>query len=209
VSIATDPNEGLSNTQRRTRTALVEAARGLVAEGRTPTVEEAARRAEVSRTTAYRYFPNRTAMLVAAHPEVGLTTLLEEDPPAEPAERLDRAIDRFLAFLLEIETQQRTMLRASLDPDTDEADLGSLPLRQGRGIGWFTEALAPVREQMSEAEVHRLALAIRSAVGIEALVWLTDVAGLSRKDAAELMRWSARSLLHAALSAEPPPVAPG
>jgi hypothetical protein len=39
-------------------------------------------------------------------------------------------------------------------------------------------------------------------VGIEALVWLTDIAGLSRQQAVEVMRWSARSLLRAAL-AEP------
>jgi hypothetical protein len=38
-------------------------------------------------------------------------------------------------------------------------------------------------------------LAIRATTGIEALVWLTDVAGLPRQDAAELMRSSARALL--------------
>ena len=75
-----------------------------------------------------------------------------------------------------------------------------LPLRQGRAIKWIEEALAPLRDEMSEAEVHRLALAIRSATGIEALVWLTDVAGLSRDDATELMRWSARALLQSALA---------
>ena len=53
---------------------------------------------------------------------------------------------------------------------------------------------------MSDADVHRLAVAIRSATGIEALVWLTDVAGLSRDDAGALMRWSARALLDAALA---------
>jgi hypothetical protein len=49
---------------------------------------------------------------------------------------------------------------------------------------------------------RRLVLAIGAVVGIEALVWLTDIAGLSRAQAVEVMRWSARSLLHAAL-AEP------
>ena len=41
---------------------------------------------------------------------------------------------------------------------------------------------------MPEADLRRLVLAIRSAIGIEALVWLTDVAGLSRDDAVDLMR---------------------
>ena len=90
------------------------------------------------------------------------------------------------------------MLRLSLEADPVER--AQLPLRQGRGIKWIEEALAPLREQMSDAEVHRLTLAIRSATGIEALAWLTDVAGLSRDDATELMRWSARALLQSALA---------
>jgi hypothetical protein len=43
-------------------------------------------------------------------------------------------------------------------------------------------------------------MAIRAAVGIESLVWLTDVAGLSRDEAAALMRSSARTLLRAAMA---------
>lgn len=53
---------------------------------------------------------------------------------------------------------------------------------------------------MPEAELRRLVLATRASCGIEALVWLTDVAGLSRQEAAEVMRWSAHALLDAALS---------
>ena len=51
---------------------------------------------------------------------------------------------------------------------------------------------------MSVEDRHRLALAIRSATGIEALAWLTDVGGLSRAGALELMCWSAHAMLDAA-----------
>jgi hypothetical protein len=90
------------------------------------------------------------------------------------------------------------MLRLSLDRDS--ADTAELPLRQGRAIRWFTEALEPVRPQLGDAGVRRLVLAIRSAVGIEALVWLVDVAGLSRREALKQMEWSARSLYRAAVT---------
>jgi hypothetical protein len=43
-----------------------------------------------------------------------------------------------------------------------------------------------------------LALAIRATTGIEALIWLTDVAGLAKSEAAELMRYSAQALLQSA-----------
>ena len=65
VSTAYELN-GRTNQKRRTRDALVAAARSIVAEGRTPTVEEVAESASISRTTAYRYFPNQRALLAAA-----------------------------------------------------------------------------------------------------------------------------------------------
>ena len=198
---------GYSNLKRRTREALVVAAREFVSRGITPTVEQVAVAAAISRTTAYRYFPNQNALLVAAHPEVGARSLLDADASQDPLTRLDAVIGKFLDLVVESETQQRTMLRLSLEagwpPDKP------LPLRQGRAIAWITEALEPLHDRFTESEIHQLALAIRSAVGIEALVWLCDVAGLTRADAAELMHWSARSLLEAALQSGPPPTATG
>jgi AcrR family transcriptional regulator len=188
--------------KKRTREALVAAARELVAQGLVPTIEDAAAHAEVSRTTAYRYFPNQRLLLGAAHPETAAVSLLPPDAPEDPAERLDMAVTALTSSLLTNETQQRTMLRLSLEEDKEVR--GPLPLRQGRAIAWFTEALAPLAAELSEAQLHRLVLAIRSAVGIEALVWLTDVAGLSSEDAVELMRWSASALLRSALDHEPP-----
>jgi hypothetical protein len=61
-----------------------------------------------------------------------------------------------------------------------------LLLRQGRASGWIEEALAPLRDRLTRQGLHRLVLAVRSACGIEALVWLTDVARLSRLEAAEI-----------------------
>jgi AcrR family transcriptional regulator len=184
--------------KRRTREALIEAARQLIAEsGAVPTVEAAAEAASISRTTAYRYFPSQRALLVAAHPETTLESLLPDNAPDDVAARLDLAIDALTKIVVATEPQARTMLRLSLEADPEERS--QLALRQGRAIKWIEEALAPLRPGMSAAEVHRLAVAIRSATGIEALVWLTDVAGLSRDDATQLMRWSARAMLTTAL----------
>jgi AcrR family transcriptional regulator len=189
--------------KQRTRQALIDAARDLVTLGTTPTVEQAAERAGISRTTAYRYFPNQRALLVAAHPEMGTASFLPHDAPSEPAARLRVVIERFTQLISDTEPQQRTMLRLSLGQPDDGA--AELPLRQGRAIGWIEESLEPLRSRLTDAEVRRLAVAIRSATGIEALVWLRDVAGLSPADARALMRWSADALLHAALTDTPPP----
>jgi len=188
---------GRVEQKSRTRTDLVAAAREMVARGLAPSVAEAADAAAISRPTAYRYFRNQRSLLAAAHPETGAESMLDDEALTDPAERLDAVMRRFTSVVLDTEAQQRTMLRLSLEEDP--ADRGSQPLRQGRAIGWITEALEPLRDQLSEDELHRLVLAIRSATGIEALVWLTDIGGMSREDAVTLMRWSAQSMLQAAL----------
>jgi AcrR family transcriptional regulator len=183
---------GRTRQKQRTREALVAAARDLVARGGTaPTIEAAAEAASVSRTTAYRYFPTQKSLLLAAHPEINASTLVPSDAGDDPEARLLGAVEAFIRIVVDTEHQQRTMLRLSLDPATSSE---SLPLRQGRAIVWFEEALAPLRGQLTEAEIHRLALSVRSAVGIESLVWLTDIAGLTRAEAAERMLFSARAL---------------
>jgi AcrR family transcriptional regulator len=185
---------GRTAQKQRTRDALVAAAQQLIADGLTPTVEATADAASISRTTAYRYFPNQAALLATAYPETAAASLLPDDPPADPEARLMLVVDRFLKILFESEPQQRTMLRLSLDPNNND----ELPLRKGRAIGWLTDALEPVAPTLGDRGVHRLVLSIRSAIGIEALVWLVDIVGLSRKEAKAQMRWTATMLYRAA-----------
>src|SRR3954447_2928884 len=168
---------GRSRQKQRTRAALVTSARDLIARGgSTPTVAEAALGAGISRTTAYRYFPSQHALLIAAHPEVEMTSMLSEtDDDGDVPARVEAVVRRFLAVIVETEQQQRTMLRLSL---TDGVDPAALALRQGRAIGWISEALEPWKGHLDEDGVRRLAIAIRAVSGIESFVWLTDVAGL-------------------------------
>jgi len=196
MSMAYESN-GRVAQKRRTRDALVAAARELVAEGGAPTVGAAASAASISRTTAYRYFPSQRALLAAAHPETAADSLLPDDAPDDVRARLDIVVAAFTKVIVDTEPQQRTMLRLSLEADPEER--AQLPLRQGRAIKWIEEALAPIQVDVPARDVHRLAVAIRSATGIEALVWMTDIAGLSRDDATQLMAWSARAMLDAVL----------
>jgi AcrR family transcriptional regulator len=188
---------GRTRQKARTREALIAAARELLSDGMTPTVEGAADRAGISRTTAYRYFANRRALLVASYPEIDARSLLDDDAPVDPLARFELALERLIVPMLEHEPELRAALRLSLETPRPDAD--ALALRQGRAIGWIEDALAPLRPRLGGEETHRLALAIRATVGIEPLVWLTDIAGLSRDEAAELMRSSARTLLRAAM----------
>jgi AcrR family transcriptional regulator len=195
-----EPYESTGRTAQklRTRKALVDAARTLIVSGITPTVEDAAAAASISRTTAYRYFPNQRDLLVAAYPEMELRSLLGDHPPDAVEVRLDAVVGEYLRQTIDNEAALRAALRLSLDPH--ETHREKLLLRQGRVITWLKDALEPLRGRLSEQAIERLVYAIRAAAGIEALIWLCDIAGLSRDEAKDLMMWSARALLRSALA---------
>ena len=180
--------------KQRTRAGLAAATQRLFATGVAPTVDQVADEAGISRTTAYRYFPNQRALLGVAFPETAAESLLPEPAPKDVSTRLDLAVQGLARFVLEWEAQLRAQLRAALEPGTEQP-----PLRGGRAITWLEDALAPLHTSHPDLDVHRLAVAIRAATGIESLVWLTDIAALDRDEYPKLARWTAHALLDAAL----------
>src|ERR671917_2642092 len=188
---------GRTNQKVRTKDALVAAARRLLAEGVTPTIEAAAAEAVIGRTTAYRYFPNSRALLAATYPEIEMDSLLGADPPEDPLARLEIVAESQTRRIAEHEPEYRAQLRLALEGEPAGGE--NLPLRRGRRIEWVEDALAPLRGRMPQPELQRLVYGIGATLGIEALVWLTDMGGLSREEAVEVMRSNARTLLRSAL----------
>jgi AcrR family transcriptional regulator len=187
---------GRTAQKQRTREALLGAARALLAKGVAPTVEQTALEASVSRATAYRYFPDRDALIAAAYPEIDAKSLLGREPPDDPEARLAIVLAALGRQLLAHETEFRAMLRVSLAPPHETSEL---PLRAGRAIGWIEEALEPLRGDRSPADVHRLAIALRAGFGIEPFVWLVDIAGVGREEALDVMMETAITRLRAAI----------
>jgi AcrR family transcriptional regulator len=208
---------GRTGQKSRTRQALIDATRELLADGQTPRVEDAAAHSGISRTTAYRYFGNQRSLLLAAQPTIHPDTLLGLDAPTDPHGRLDAFMAEFSHYNLHWQPQLRSALRLSLDPTTarpeqepagdaagqepagDAAEAGRPLLRRGRAIAWIEDALAPLEHSHPHVDRRRLAVAIRSATGIESLIWLQDIAGQTPQEAAETVRQTARALLDAAL----------
>ena len=190
---------GRVNQKSRTRAALVAATRELLAEGISPTMEAVAERAAVSRTTAYRYFPSTRALLLATYPHIGQRSLLGADPSPDPRARLAVVVDDHLTRIRTFEPEMRTVLRLSLEAGAAPAG-PVLPMNRGMRIGWIEDALTPLRDRLPPAQLRRLVLGIGATLGIEAFVWLTDIAGLPREEAAAVIRANALALLDAALA---------
>jgi AcrR family transcriptional regulator len=191
---------GRTQQKQRTRDQLLAAAWQLMESGDTPRVEDAAEAAGISRTTAYRYFPSQGELLAAAFPETATVSLLPDPAPTDVRERVAAVTSGIVDALDRTEHLQRTMLRLSLDSAPHD-----LPLRQGRAIGWYAEALEPLRVELGDDGLRRLAVALRSVSGIETRVWLTDIAGLDPAQVRSLQLWMVDALTQRALE-DPPPV---
>src|SRR5215469_3879155 len=201
-------HNGRYKQKRRTRAAILTAARELIRQGRIPSVADAADAADVSRRTAYRYFPTQEQLLTEAQLE-GERPVFErafESPElAHDVEaRLDTLVRVMYADLQVTEPLLRTMIRLTVDrspeEDTDDAAEAEHPRRGYRRIDYIEMALAPLRTQLDETSFERLVSGLALCIGIEGLLVLRDIRGLDLAAAEEVSRWVARSLLHASLA---------
>jgi AcrR family transcriptional regulator len=164
-------------------------------------MEGAADAASISRTTAYRYFPNLRSLLVATYPHIEERSLLGPEPPEDPVARLEAVADDQGRRILTYEAEMRAVLRLSLESDLD--GVAGLPVHRGLRIGWIEDALAPLQGRIGDQDLRRLVYGIGATLGIEAFVWLTDIARLPGEEAVAVMRANACGILTAALTGVP------
>jgi AcrR family transcriptional regulator len=193
----------MSRTAQKARTKrdLIAAAIGLIQAGEVPTLDATAIAADVSRATAYRYFPNHADLLEAAYHEAVIepfeARLETIDGSEDPAERLEILISLICQSLIENEQGLREMLRASVTT-TGTPGTSETPLRRGRRPRWIEHALEPVRTELGQPAFDQLVSAITAATGIEAMVVLRDIRGLSAEQACETIGWTAQAILRSA-----------
>ncbi len=185
----------------RTRQAIVRAAGALLARGEKPSLDEIAAEAQVSRATAYRYFPGLDALLSEAAvdllvPEPG--DLLDGRAPTDAFERLalvDEAIDKACH---EREAALRLMLARALERSVGRGR-EEPPLRQNRRVPLIAKALAPLEPRLGSVRFTQLTQALAMVIGTESMIALEDVVGLDPEEARSVRRWATDALVAAAL----------
>jgi AcrR family transcriptional regulator len=200
---------GRVNQKRRTRAAVVDAAKDLLQQGITPTVAQAAEAALVSRTTAYRYFPTQESLLVELSVNLDVDDL--EALVAQPVDaatapaRVLELVDRLNRHVQAEEVQYRTAMRLYQDQWLEAVANGEdNPLvREGRRGRWLETCLAPVAGTVPTADLERLIQALSLVAGAEAMVVLRDVCHLDGDDALAVTDWVARVLLEATFGETP------
>jgi len=188
------------------RVLLLRTAAGLVAQGRVPSITAVADAADVSRRTAYRYFPTQEQLLT----EVSLEHLRPEIEAvlktaagrSSPADALDVAVASMQRIALKNDALLRAIVRLSLEKRLGGQQTSlpkSLPVRGSRRVEWIERALAAVRPQLAPPLLERLVSGLTLCLGIESLITLQDVRCLAPEPAIEICRWAAHAMLETTL----------
>ena len=194
-------SDGRPNQRRRTRKALLEAAALLMAEGATPTLEEIAEAALVSRATAYRYFPGLDALLLEASLDVAAPraeALFAPDDAADPVARMEQVDAAFERMIETNEPALRTMVAHALEQRAQGRGEPDIPARQNRRSALIEAALAPVAKDFDSAALEELKKALALVIGTESMIVFKDVLQLEAEEARRARRWAIRALIDAA-----------
>ena len=154
--------------KRRTRKAIVDAAMALLARGVTPSVNEVAAAADVSRRTIFLYFPSFDQLLldatVGALSEASIERAIDEGPANERAEaRVERMARALQHVTPEMERLGRALVRLTLD-GTAPAPADGVPRRGYRRVEWIESAVSGCRVSASTGTRARRRSAPRNSL---------------------------------------------
>jgi AcrR family transcriptional regulator len=201
------PEGGRTNQKARTRTAILASAVQLIREGRRPTVEEAALAVGISKRTAYRYFTSQDHMLADAALDA-LRVRMNEMFAAIAASTDVHARIATLAVALSRLTQTheaelRVMMRASLDQGSNALGrVPTVPARGRRRLDWIEAALQPIHDQLPTDRYTRLVNSLAVCLGVDAVMVLRDVCGVTGVAAEDTMIGMANAIVDRALADE-------
>jgi AcrR family transcriptional regulator len=191
---------GRAAQRRRTRSAIVAATRQLIAEGKSPSIDDIAAAADVSRRTIYMYFATVDQLILDA--TAGLLSETTIDVALDPDRYGDDVVARTDALaraLIKLAPESLPLGRKiiSLTVATPPPD-GS---RRGyRRLEWIERALEPAKSRLAAEAYERLVSALAMCLGWEAMIVLQDVRGLDQSDEEETIRWATRVLVEATLA---------
>jgi AcrR family transcriptional regulator len=193
-------DQGRVEQKHRTRQRVLEAAARLIADGKSPTVTEAADLANVSRRTAYRYFSTQHQMLAEAALTIARSGIAEMTLPEAVEQRVDQTVRALQGFVYQNEAALRLLVQMNMqEPIAGKGgNKAPIPARVNR-VKFIEAALRGVRKRLRPAEYERLVSALVLCMGIESAMALGYIRKLSPTQATEVCAWAAQQILQGAL----------
>ncbi len=193
----------------RMRKTLLNTAMAMMAEGHTPSISDLAQEAEVSRATAYRYFPTQSD-LIAAVVDESLGPILSWQPSsADPAERIDELMLYAYPRLEQFEVQLRAAIQISLKQSAEERaskHKNKHPFVRGNRVEFLKRAVAPLKDEVGDETFLKAVRALSMIYGTEVFLVLKDIWRLELDEIIDIVRWTAEGIIkHARATGKRPP----
>ncbi len=186
---------GRIRQKMKTREKLLDAANAMLVEGSTISIEQVAKRAEVSKATAYRYFSSKDVLQKEAslHSQSERKEELFADIRADDLPgRIDKLIDYHYELLTNNEAEFRLFLSAVLKESVQDSENNT---RAGRRIMLTEEALRPLQPTTPKPEFDKMVSAISVVLGIESLTVLKDLCQLENAEILETWKWMINKII--------------
>ena len=174
------PAPAARGPRARMRRMMLDAAMRLMQDGLVPSISDVAEAAQVSRATAYRYFPTQSELIQFSYPRMH-----DFEVPLRGALRL--ALDQWARVRAGKLAAKDAMVR-------------------GHRIALLSAAVAPLRRKLGKVRTERLTQALSLVFGTEAFVVLKDIWGLDPAEAEEVALWTCHALVRCAAEDLAPPV---
>ncbi|ATM88210.1 TPA: TetR/AcrR family transcriptional regulator [Yersinia enterocolitica] len=187
----------LTGTKARTQRLLIDTAMAMYEQGAFPSITEVAIAAQLSRATAYRYFPTQSA-LVSAMVDESLGPILAWQPTQPDARQ---RIAELLSFAYPRMLQHEGVLRAALHLSLQQwADNRSNPnneekLVRGNRKRLLKMAVEPLEGKLSPEALQRVVYAFSLIYGSEVFMVLKDIWHLDDAGIQDVTQWMGKAIL--------------
>ncbi|EKN6002663.1 TetR/AcrR family transcriptional regulator [Yersinia enterocolitica] len=187
----------LTTIRARTRRLLIDTAMSMYEQGAFPSITEVANAAQLSRATAYRYFPTQSA-LVSAMVDESLGPILAWQPTQSDARQ---RIAELLSFAYPRMLQHEGVLRAALHLSLQQwADNRSNPnneekLIRGNRKRLLKLAVEPLEGKLTPEALQRVIHAFSLIYGSEVFMVLKDIWHLDDAGIQDVTQWMGKAIL--------------
>ncbi|WP_145594921.1 TetR/AcrR family transcriptional regulator [Yersinia aleksiciae] len=187
----------LTTIRARTRRLLIDTAMSMYEQGTFPSITEVANAAQLSRATAYRYFPTQSA-LVSAMVDESLGPILAWQPTQPDARQ---RIAELLSFAYPRMLQHEGVLRAALHLSLQQwADNRSNPnneekLVRGNRKRLLKLAVEPLEGKLTPEALQRVVHAFSLIYGSEVFMVLKDIWHLDDAGIQDVTQWMGKAIL--------------
>nr|WP_262385573.1 TetR/AcrR family transcriptional regulator [Duffyella gerundensis] len=181
---------------------MIDTAMALFDGGAFPSVTEVAHAAQLSRATAYRYFPTQSALVSAIVTET-LSPMRQWQPTEkESGARMEELIAFAFPKMLQHEGTLRAALHLSLTQWAQAQAPDALPVKEklvrGNRKQLLQKVVEPLEKELPPALLNKVIYSLSLIYGSEIFLVMKDIWGCNDSELTEVAQWMAKAVINQA-----------